>query len=148
MRRKKMKKRHFLGFLALVVSVGFFIGCSTGSSSAAIPAYVGTWSGLDAFGSGTGTLTLTITATTMHFAIAGGSMGVGAADMTLVVDESLKHITATATAVTGGLTSIFTVSSTFYTTYDVTGTTLKMAAGVSALPFPPDATGGFTLTKV
>jgi hypothetical protein len=31
MRRKKMKKRHFLGFLALVVSVGFFIGCSTGS---------------------------------------------------------------------------------------------------------------------
>ena len=121
----------------------------TVTAAAAIPDYVGSWSGVDVIGGGTGTLTLTITTTTLHFAFAaGGSYAGSTADASLVVDETLKHMTLTVTSSTGSLVSIFPTSTVYYTTYAVTGTTLQMAMGVQApQPFPADATGGLTLTK-
>ena len=138
-----MKQRHFLSLLALVVSVAFIVGCSIGSS----PDYVGTWVATDGIGPGTGTFTWTITTTTMHFAIAGGTAGVGTADASLVVDESAKHMTMTITSSTGAFIAFFVPPEVFYTTYAVTGNTLQVANPVASLPFPPDATGGLTLTK-
>ena len=121
----------------------------TVAAAAAIPDYVGSWSGFDAFGAGTGTLTLTITTTTLHFAFAaGGSYAGSTADASLVVDETLKHMTLTVTSSTGSLVSIFPTSTVYYTTYAVTGTTVQLAMGGQAPPpFPANATGGLTLTK-
>jgi hypothetical protein len=136
-----MKPRHFLGLLALVVTVAFMVGCPTTPA----PDYVGTWSMANwpILGAGT-TITITLTKTTMSIAVSGTMAGT--LDQSLVIDEGAKHMTGTTTAVTGGLTGGNTIGSILYWTYSVAGTVLNMNNSPTA--FPPDATGsGLALTK-
>ncbi len=135
------------GFAAATGDIIVMLDADGSTDPREIPDYVGAWSGVDAFGGGTGTLTMTITATTMHWVIVGGSYDGSTADASLVVDETLKHMTLTFTMVSGAIMPLIPLG-TMYTTYSATGTTLQMAQGVTALPFPLTATGGLTLTKL